>query len=469
MAKSLGKPLMPWQAHVVDVAMEVRPDGTLQYDRVVLTVPRQSGKTTLILPVFVHRSVAELPGGRLDVGPQKQTVAYTAQTRNDARKKWIKEFIPLLERSPFRHHFEKRLTNGSEGFDWVNGSTFDLVATMEKSGHGDTLDLGIIDEAFAQVDDRLEQALEPATMTRTASQLWIVSTAGENAIKSPFLWAQVEAGRRQCELGAESRTAYFEWSVGDDEDADDIEVIAARHPAVGHTITVEDLQAKLNQALLKDELSGFRRAYCNMWGADEALREPKMPKDWWRATSSPTVRKIEPGEITLVFDVDIDSASASIGIGHGTVFESYVELVDHRRDIGWLPARMVELVEKWDPIAVACNGAGPAGAQVGAVQLALREAGLDTEVHQFTSTEYQQACGGFFAAVREGSVERFDGQLPLDVAGEDATDRPLGEAWAWNRRSATVPISPLVVVTIARALLPTEIPEQATEPGFLVL
>lgn len=469
MAKSLGKPLMPWQAHVVDVAMEVRPDGTLHYDRVVLTVPRQSGKTTLILPVFVHRSVAELPGGRLDVGPQKQTVAYTAQTRNDARKKWIKEFIPLLERSPFRHHFEKRLTNGSEGFDWVNGSTFDLVATMEKSGHGDTLDLGIIDEAFAQVDDRLEQALEPATMTRTASQLWIVSTAGENAIKSPFLWAQVESGRRQCELGTGSRTAYFEWSVGDDEDANDIDVVAARHPAVGHTITVEDLQAKLDQALLRDELSGFRRAYCNMWGAEEAMREPKLPQTEWADSTSPTVRSINSGEITLVYDVDIDARTTSIGVGHGSISEPYVELIEHKAGVGWLPERIVELVKKWEPIALACNGAGPAGAQVDAVQQALRDADLDIEIQEFTATDYQRACGGFFADVSEGRLSRFEGQGPLDAAGADATHRALGESWAWDRRNATVPISPLVAVTIARALLPTEIPEQATEPGFLVM
>ncbi|MCL5459990.1 phage terminase family protein, partial [Loigolactobacillus coryniformis] len=85
----------------------------------------------------------------------------------------------VLEGSGFRNQFSKRLTNGSEGFDWLNGSTFDLVATMEKSGHGDTLDLGIIDEAFAQTDDRLEQAMEPATITRQSPQIWIISTAGE--------------------------------------------------------------------------------------------------------------------------------------------------------------------------------------------------------------------------------------------------------------------------------------------------
>src|SRR5215207_2302173 len=49
-AAALGTPLMPWQQHVADVAMEVDPDtGRLVYRRIVLTVPRQSGKTTLLL------------------------------------------------------------------------------------------------------------------------------------------------------------------------------------------------------------------------------------------------------------------------------------------------------------------------------------------------------------------------------------------------------------------------------------
>lgn len=454
---------MSWQSHVADVALELLPDGTLAYDRVVLTVPRQSGKTTLLLSLITHRSVAQFPGGRLDVGPQKQTVVYTAQTRNDARKKWIKEFTPLLEASPFRRHFDKRLTNGSEGFDWRNGSTFDLVATMEKSGHGDTLDLGLIDEAFAQVDDRLEQAMEPATITRTSSQLWIVSTAGDTPEKSPFLWGEVDAGRRIADLGVESTTAYFEWSCDPDlDDLDDIEVVASRHPAVGFTITVEDLRKKHAKACEKNELGGFRRAYCNVWGSDEEFKDPKIPLKVWADSIGRRPGK-KAGEITLVYDVDLNGEFASIGIGHGTLASPYVEVIDHRKGVAWLPARMVELVERWEPIAVGCNGAGPAGAQHGAVTLALRDAGSKIEIDQLDARRYQQACGGFYTDVVEGRLKRpVDG--PLTLAGEDASDRPLGEGWVWDRRQATVPISPLVAVTIARALLPTE--AEAKKPVF---
>lgn len=466
-AAALGKSLMPWQQFVVDVALEVDASGRLVYDEVVLTVPRQSGKTTLILPLLVHRSIAEYPGGNLEVGPQRQTVAYTAQTRNDARKKWIKEFIPVLEKSGFRNQFEKRLTNGSEGFDWLNGSTFDLVATMEKSGHGDTLDLGIIDEAFAQPDDRLEQAMEPATITRQSPQIWIISTAGENPEKSPFLWAKVEAGRASVG-NPESSTAYFEWSLADDEDADDIEVVARRHPACGFTITKEDLRKKQEKARRKgvvdgvDQYAGFKRAYCNIWGTVGAREEAKLPEFEWAASRIPVKQALklrDRPQPVVTFDVDLNSESASTGVCTGSISDPYGQMLDHKQGVGWLPARLVELVLAHKPVAVGYNAVGATLAQVGPIQVAFKAADISTDLLvPVVATEYSAACDGLYADVKEGRLKRPEGQQSLDLAGEDATERPLGEGWAFHRRQATVPISPLVCLTVGRHLLPTEDP-----------
>jgi hypothetical protein len=454
-AESLGKRLMPWQQYVADVAMEVDPDGNLHYRRVVVTVPRQSGKTTLILPVFVHRSIAEFPGGKLEDGPQRQTVVYTAQTRNDARKKWMKEFIPLVEASPFDPQMDKRLTNGSEGFDWLNGSTFDLMATMEKSGHGDTVDLGIIDEAFAQQDDRLEQAVEPAMLTRRSPQFWIISTAGENEFKSPYLWSEVRAGRELCELGVDSDTAYFEWSLAPDDDPDDIDVIAERHPAVGFTVSVGDLQRLRDRAERKGDMAGFRRAYCNMWGTVGISKEPKLPAEAWAATAGVEVQP-QPG-LSLSFAVAPDGEWSSIALSMGSLADPYVAVIEHRQGVGWLPGRLVELVGRWSPLAVGFNNAGPAAAQAAAVLAAFRDADISADLLVPVNTsDYKSACGGFYTDVVEGRLRRPDGQGPLDVAVADAAERPLGDAWAWDMRNATVPISPLEAVTVARYLLPTE-------------
>ena len=39
---------MPWQRQVADVALELDDAGRFAYPLVVITVPRQSGKTTLL-------------------------------------------------------------------------------------------------------------------------------------------------------------------------------------------------------------------------------------------------------------------------------------------------------------------------------------------------------------------------------------------------------------------------------------
>ena len=57
-ARRLGKSLMPWQQYAADIALEVDPvTGDLWYEEVVITVPRQSGKTTLILAIMVWRCI----------------------------------------------------------------------------------------------------------------------------------------------------------------------------------------------------------------------------------------------------------------------------------------------------------------------------------------------------------------------------------------------------------------------------
>jgi phage terminase large subunit-like protein len=172
------------------------------YREVVLTVPRQSGKTTLLLVLILLRAL----------GARAQNIRYTAQTGSDARKKWMDDWLPALKESPFSAFYRERLTNGHEALLFKNGSLQGLVATTKKSGHGGSLDLGILDEAFAHPDARLEQALKPAMITRPQPQLWIVSTAGTKK-DSPYLWGKVETGRAMVERGLTDSTAYFEWSA----------------------------------------------------------------------------------------------------------------------------------------------------------------------------------------------------------------------------------------------------------------
>jgi hypothetical protein len=169
------------------------------------------------------------------------------------------------------------------------------------------------------------------------------------------------------------------------------------------------------------------------------------------------------------FAVERNGEWSSVAIAAGSLSGPsgpYVELVDHQPGVGWLPSRVAGLVQRWRPSAVGCNGAGPSAAAVGPVLAELRAAGIGMEVDQLGTAAYKAACGGIFSDICEGRLRRRVDQGPLDLAVGDATERLLGDAWAWDRRQATVPIAPLEAVTVARALLPTEVPAAPSAPMF---
>lgn len=69
-AKALGTPLMPWQRYVADTALEIDPETGLLANRGAdTTVPRQSGKTSLILPAAIWRGLFR-PGSGSSTAPR---------------------------------------------------------------------------------------------------------------------------------------------------------------------------------------------------------------------------------------------------------------------------------------------------------------------------------------------------------------------------------------------------------------
>lgn len=467
---------MPWQRHVVDVAMEIDPNtGRLYYGEVVLTVPRQSGKTVSILALAVHRALAPNTGQWM-AGPQN--IVYTAQTRNDARKKWEDDHVVALKKSIFKNRFTVRLTNGSEAIKWRNQSKHGLTASTEKSGHGSTIDLGFVDEAFAQEDTRQEQAMKPAMITRQGKQLWVVSTAGTP--KSTYLRGKVDRGRKRVLEGQDSRVAYFEWSAPDDADPASHDTWHACMPALGHTVTIEAIQSDFDGMDLDD----FCRAYLNQWRDGKAPTRVISVADW--ESSKDELSQLADPEhdpIALAVDVTPDSNFAALSLaGIRDDGLEHIEVVNHKPGTAWVVARIVEICGRRKVIGVALDPAGPAGAllpelEVALEAFALTRDGYEVPVTKTTARDMAQACGGLYAACVPPAEPTFDddgdpvpfvntlrhrGQASLDAALGAALKRPLGDAWAWSRKTAG-DICPLVSVTLARFVRASYVPEPVAD------
>lgn len=65
-----------------------------------------------------------------------------------------------------------------------------------------------------------------------------------------------------------------------------------------------------------------------------------------------------------------------------------------------------------------------------------------------TTQDAAQACTQFYNAAVDGALRHMD-QVELNTALRGATKRELAASWAWDRKNATVDITPLVSATNA--------------------
>lgn len=263
-AKQLGLELLPWQRLVLSVALE-RAAGRPAYRDVIVSVPRQSGKSSLALSLMVWRLLSK----------PEQRILYSAQTRSAAREKMLSSWWPRLAHSPVADRFKLFRGFGAETITCDNGSSMQLLSATESSGHGETTDLVIIDEAWVHPDARVEQSVRPTMATRKDAQLWAMSTAG--TAKSLWWRAKLDAGRAAAEMGVGDGLACFEWSAPDDCNPADESVWWRAMPALGLLIDVDTLRADLANMALPE----FARAFLNVWPDPAGEGWKLIPQDIW--------------------------------------------------------------------------------------------------------------------------------------------------------------------------------------------
>lgn len=419
----LGTPFMPWQQLVADVGLELveAHNGLLvpAYREIIVTVPRQNGKTTIVLSWELDRAL----NWKL-----RQRIVYTAQTGNDARKKLLEDQVPMIEESRLASVIKNvRRVNGSEGINFKGGSQLDVLASGKAAGHGRTIGLGVVDEAFDDTDDRREQAMLPAMATILDAQLLVVSTMGTD--ESTYLNRKVDAGRDAALNDSDQgEIAYFEWSAPEDADIDDPRVWEACMPAFNITIN-ERVVRHARETMTEGD---FRRAFLNQRTASD---ERVIPIDAWNAVNGDHV---PDGEMLFAIDCDPERTFASIAVAD---LEGRCEVIEHAKGTAWLVPDVAQKCKRWNA-SVAYDPAGPAGV----FGDELEREGVKTI--KVVGQDLAHACSFFFDGVVDRKL-RIRSNDALNKAVAAARQRVSGDSWTWARRDLDTPICPLVAVTIA--------------------
>lgn len=340
-AAALGKPYMPWQRMAADVAQEVDHNGNFIYHTVIITVPRQAGKTTKTLTLGLHRTMIT-PMGK---------IWYTAQSGQAARERFLQELAPPVQRNLPGLFSLKRGAGDTRLILPSTGAQFRPHPPTDKYLHGEQSDLNLIDEPWAYTEvqgDALMQAIVPTQNTRPNAQTIMLSTMGD---ANSTWWHDIVDKARAMD---DPRTCIIDWGLDESIDASDVDAVIRSHPAVGYTIppqAIHDAHATLKP-------SEFARAYANQ---RTATRAAVFDADTIAAVLHDGDRISDTSPIVFGIAVSWDRRETVIAAaGYSDAGRPVAEIVETRPGTSWAIERVQELDRSHAPRAIMLDAHSPA-------------------------------------------------------------------------------------------------------------
>ena len=266
-----GRPftLEPWQRDLVIRPLfgTLRDDGSRQYRRAYVEIPRKNGKSTLSAGIALKLLCADREPGA--------EVYSAAADRDQARIVFetAKEIVmnsPQLSAlcKPYKYSIVVPKT----------GSSYKVLSAEAYSKHGLNAHGIIFDELHAQPNRELWDVLTTSTGARRQPLVVAITTAGHD--HNSICYEQHEYALKVLAGIIEDPTFLAViFAAGPDDDWRDPRVWAKANPSLGATIKAEYIEAECKRAI---EVPGyqntFRRLHLNQW-TEQDVRW--LPMDAW--------------------------------------------------------------------------------------------------------------------------------------------------------------------------------------------
>jgi hypothetical protein len=305
-----GRELRWWQRLAATRILEVDADGVLCWDQVLLSMPRQLGKSWLLRELCLWRiHQGDRFGEPQDVMHTGKDLAVCKEVQRPARV-WAKGR---------KHIYHVREVNGQEEIELrEDGSRWMLRA--KEAVYGYAVSMAAADEAWKVKTASIEEGLEPTMVEREQPQLLLISTA--HRLATPLMLGRRQLALDALELGDE--LLIMEWSAPHDVQIDDP---AAWRASSSHwsakrerTIRKQLDAAQAGSSDDKDEpdpVASFRAQWLNQW----PLRtleptgdvEDLLPKNVWPALAAEGVTSTGGLWVAVEDDYGLGAAVAAVG------------------------------------------------------------------------------------------------------------------------------------------------------------
>lgn len=451
-----GIVLDQWQESILRVAMGERSDATWAAKRVGVSVPRQNGKSQLL--------VARALAGALLFGEKK--IVISAHQQDTARETFSK-MVEILEADGNEWLSERVRPNGimnainREAVKFRNGAVVQFKARTGPGGRGFSSDCLLLDEA-----QRLKRpawvSINSTMSAMPNPQVWLLGTPPTREDIEAGMGEVFESIRSSAHAGASTAVAWAEWGATPELLADPaVKAALSANPRVW-TEDVEYVSWASNPAwntrINRDVVEGEFESYTpeeyaqdrlGVWLSDiGAVGTRLITEAEWSAVGVEVAPEgVRSYGVAFSFD---GSRVALAGARKHDGTSVFAELIDAAEGSKRSPEMHVQMLADWFAAegpsgnprwreAAMIGVSGAAGAEP--LRQALLERGVPKKViHVLSAPEVFAASALAHEGVQSGWVthSKHEGQHRLDgsVAVCDKKQRGQTGAWSW---SATTP------------------------------
>lgn len=423
--------LDPWQEWLYVHALELREDGRLRFDTLLILVARQNGKTKWLLGLVLWALFVD----------EARMVISSAQDLDKAEALLDEGYNEIENCAPLLDEVVQYIkTNGKRQIRFKGRRFWKAQAANRRGGRSISAKIAILDELREHSTWDAWNAIAPTTTAVRDGLVVAVSNAGD--VKSVVLRTLLREAHRSIEAKRTVETTTFlaEWSAPQGVPLTDPEGLRSANPSMGYR---ELTLPKLLGTIRRMPEAGARTEHLCQWV--DVVEPGFFPEDAVGLVANGDSRLADGARVSLALDVAWNrSRSHLVVAGPAAGGGWHVEVVASRAGTDWVKpwlterapdAETGELRTWWDGRLIVQAKGCPASSLIPD----LVEAGVD--VVEWGGSDLAGWTGRFYDALDRGDIHSPPQPL-LMAALRGAKAKNLGDVALLDRKNSTGDASP---------------------------